>query len=163
ELRRLDRGVGRGQGVLITTTDVDHAQPGLRRRVARAFARHERLRLGLELTAPVIWLVVLYTGSFLARLVPAFYRLNGDPTVLLDRGGGALHEVFGHTPGFGFASTTIVLSYQWFPYMVIPLYAGLERLPDSLLEASTDLGAKAGRTFRSIVLPQLRPALIAGS
>jgi putative spermidine/putrescine transport system permease protein len=82
---------------------------------------------------------------------------------LLDPGGGALKEVFGHTPGFTYASSTLVLAYLWFPYMVIPIYAGLERLPDSLLEASTDLGAKAGRTFRSVILPQLRPALIAGS
>jgi putative spermidine/putrescine transport system permease protein len=82
---------------------------------------------------------------------------------LLDPGGGALKEVFGHTPGFGATSTIIVLVYLWFPFMVIPIYAGLDRLPSSLLEASTDLGAKAGRTFRSIVLPQVTPALIAGS
>ena len=82
---------------------------------------------------------------------------------LLDPGGGALKEVFGHTPGFGPTSTIIVLSYLWFPYMVIPLYAGFDRLPNSLLEASTDLGAKAGRTFRSVVLPQVMPALVAGS
>jgi putative spermidine/putrescine transport system permease protein len=82
---------------------------------------------------------------------------------LLDPGGGAIKEVFGVTPGFGSTSAIIVLSYLWFPYMVIPLYAGLDRLPDSLLEASTDLGAKAGRTFRSVVLPQAFPALVAGS
>ena len=82
---------------------------------------------------------------------------------LLDPGGGALVEVFGRTPGFGYTSTVIVLSYLWFPYMVIPIYAGLDRLPNSLLEASTDLGAKAGRTFRSVVLPQVYPALVAGS
>ena len=47
--------------------------------------------------------------------------------------------------------------------MVIPIYVGLERLPNSLLEASTDLGAKAGRTFVRVVLPQLRPSIVAGS
>ena len=82
---------------------------------------------------------------------------------LLDPGGGALKEVFGHTPGFGYASSILVLSYLWFPFMVIPLFAGFERLPTSLLEASTDLGAKAGRTFRSVVLPQMFPSLVAGS
>ncbi|MEP6623574.1 MAG: ABC transporter permease [Acidimicrobiia bacterium] len=82
---------------------------------------------------------------------------------LLDPGGGALKEVLGHTPGFGYASSILVLSYLWFPFMVIPLFAGFERLPTSLLEASTDLGAKAGRTFRSIVLPQVFPSLVAGS
>ena len=59
--------------------------------------------------------------------------------------------------------TTITLSYLWLPYMIIPIYAGLDRLPNSLLEASTDLGAKAGRTFRKVVLPQLWPSIIAGS
>lgn len=82
---------------------------------------------------------------------------------LLDPGGGALVEIFGHTPGFGYASSVIVLSYLWFPFMVIPLYAGFERLPNSLLEASTDLGAKAGRTFTSVVLPQMVPSIVAGS
>jgi putative spermidine/putrescine transport system permease protein len=56
-----------------------------------------------------------------------------------------------------------VLSYLWFPFMVIPVYAGFERLPSSLLEASTDLGAKAGRTFASVVLPQMVPSIVAGS
>jgi putative spermidine/putrescine transport system permease protein len=82
---------------------------------------------------------------------------------ILDPGGGVLKEVFGWSPGFGSTSTIIVLCYLWFPFMVIPLFAGLERLPDSLLEASTDLGAKAGRTFWSVVMPQLLPALAAGS
>ena len=56
-----------------------------------------------------------------------------------------------------------MLSYLWFPFMVIPLFAGFDRLPNSLLEASTDLGAKAGRTFTSVVLPQMVPSLVAGS
>ena len=47
--------------------------------------------------------------------------------------------------------------------MILPIYAGLERLPDSLLEASADLGAAAGRTFRSVVLPLIFPAIVAGS
>jgi ABC-type spermidine/putrescine transport system permease subunit I len=55
------------------------------------------------------------------------------------------------------------LAYGYVPYMILPLYAGLERLPNSLLEASADLGGKAGRTFRSVVVPMLLPAVIAGS
>jgi putative spermidine/putrescine transport system permease protein len=66
-------------------------------------------------------------------------------------------------PGFGLPATVIVLSYLWLPFMVLPVYAGLERLPDSLLEASGDLGAKAGRTFRSVVLPLAFPAVVAGA
>jgi putative spermidine/putrescine transport system permease protein len=68
-----------------------------------------------------------------------------------------------HTPGFGILATTFTLAYLWLPYMILPIYAGLERLPNSLLEASSDLGATAGKTFRSIVLPMVYPAIIAGS
>mgnify|MGYP003339921753 FL=1 len=68
-----------------------------------------------------------------------------------------------HTPGFGIMATTFTLAYLWLPYMILPIYAGLERLPNSLLEASGDLGATAGRTFKSIVLPMVYPAIIAGS
>jgi len=73
-------------------------------------------------------------------------------------------EPFGlQGPGFGLPATVIVLSYLWLPFMVLPIYAGLERLPDSLLEASGDLGAKAGRTFRSVVAPLAFPAVVAGA
>ncbi|MCU1464540.1 MAG: spermidine/putrescine transporter permease [Actinomycetia bacterium] len=82
---------------------------------------------------------------------------------MLDPAGGVLHEVFGRSPGFGLSGTIVTLAYLWLPYMVIPVYSGLERLPNSLLEASTDLGAKAGRTFVKVVLPQIRPSIVAGS
>ena len=68
-----------------------------------------------------------------------------------------------HGPGFGLTATTITLAYLWLPYMILPIYAGLERLPDSLLEASSDLGASATTTFKSIILPIVYPAIIAGS
>ena len=57
----------------------------------------------------------------------------------------------------------LTLSYLWLPYMILPIYAGLERLPDSLLDASADLGARSGRTFRSVVLPLIFPSIVAGS
>jgi putative spermidine/putrescine transport system permease protein len=66
-------------------------------------------------------------------------------------------------PGFGLTATVIVLCYLWLPFMILPVYAGLERLPDSLLEASGDLGARAGRTFRSVVVPLAFPAVVAGA
>ena len=66
-------------------------------------------------------------------------------------------------PGFGLAATVVTLAYLWLPYMILPIYAGLERIPNSLLEASADLGAPAGRTLRKIVLPLLFPAVVAGS
>jgi putative spermidine/putrescine transport system permease protein len=66
-------------------------------------------------------------------------------------------------PGYGLPATVLVLAYLWLPYMILPLYAGLERLPDSLLNASSDLGGRTGRTFRSVVLPMTFPSLVAGS
>lgn len=67
-------------------------------------------------------------------------------------------------PGLGqLANSWIVLSYLWLPYMILPIYAGLERIPESLLEASADLGARNGTTFRRVVVPMVFPALVAGS
>jgi putative spermidine/putrescine transport system permease protein len=57
----------------------------------------------------------------------------------------------------------LVCSYLWLPYMILPIYAGLERIPSSLLEASGDLGARSWQTFRRVVLPLAFPAVVAGS
>jgi putative spermidine/putrescine transport system permease protein len=57
----------------------------------------------------------------------------------------------------------LVMSYLWLPFMVIPIYAGLERIPDSLISASDDLGAKPPTTFRRVILPLAFPAIVAGS
>ncbi|MCF6379012.1 ABC transporter permease [Nocardioides KLBMP 9356] len=76
--------------------------------------------------------------------------------------GGPLDSV-GISPGYGLAATVLTLSYLWLPYMILPMYAGLERLPSSLIEASADLGAGTGTTMRRVVLPVLFPAAVAGS
>jgi putative spermidine/putrescine transport system permease protein len=68
-----------------------------------------------------------------------------------------------HGPGFGNPATWLVFSYLWLPYMILPVYAGLERIPDSLLDASGDLGGRPGVTLRRVVLPLLLPAVVAGS
>ena len=57
----------------------------------------------------------------------------------------------------------LVMSYLWLPFMVIPIYAGLERIPDSLLSASEDLGGRPFTTFRRVILPLAFPAMVAGS
>jgi putative spermidine/putrescine transport system permease protein len=69
----------------------------------------------------------------------------------------------GHTPEYGKTTLVVTLAYMWLPYMVIPLYAGFERLPRSLLEASADLGAGTLRTVRAVILPMVFPAIAAGS
>jgi putative spermidine/putrescine transport system permease protein len=69
----------------------------------------------------------------------------------------------GISPGYGLTGLVITLAYLWLPYMILPVFAGLQKLPESLLEASADLGAPAPVTFRRVVLPSVFPALVAGS
>ncbi len=57
----------------------------------------------------------------------------------------------------------VVFSYLWLPFMILPIYGALERIPDSFVEASADLGARNPRTFRSVVLPLALPGVVAGS
>ncbi len=57
----------------------------------------------------------------------------------------------------------LVFTYIWLPFMIIPVYAALERIPRSTIEASADLGARGSRTLRSVILPLALPGLVAGS
>jgi putative spermidine/putrescine transport system permease protein len=66
-------------------------------------------------------------------------------------------------PGYGLFAVWLVMSYIWLPYMIIPIYAGLERIPNTLLSASEDMGAKPFTTFRRVILPLAFPAVVAGS
>jgi putative spermidine/putrescine transport system permease protein len=66
-------------------------------------------------------------------------------------------------PGFGNVATWLVFTYLWLPFMVLPIYAGLERIPNSMLDASGDLGGHPWMTFRRVVLPLAMPAVAAGS
>jgi putative spermidine/putrescine transport system permease protein len=66
-------------------------------------------------------------------------------------------------PGFGNVATWLVFSYLWLPFMILPIYAGLERIPNSLIDASSDLGGGNWMTFRRVILPLALPALVARS
>jgi putative spermidine/putrescine transport system permease protein len=84
------------------------------------------------------------------------------------QGGGLVDWAFGwfgmSGPGLDeLLNSWLVLSYLWLPYMILPIFAGFERIPRSLLEASGDLGGRPGTTFRRVVLPLVFPALVAGS
>jgi len=68
-----------------------------------------------------------------------------------------------HGPGQTEIGLWLVFTYLWLPYMILPLFAGLERIPSSLLEASADLGGRGWTTFRRVVFPLVIPALAAGS
>ncbi len=73
-------------------------------------------------------------------------------------------DPFGLTgPGYGATAVWLVESYLWLPYMILPIYAGLERIPNSMISASEDLGANPWKTFRRVVFPLAFPAVVAGS
>jgi putative spermidine/putrescine transport system permease protein len=65
--------------------------------------------------------------------------------------------------GYSSAGLWLVFTYLWLPFMILPVYAGLERIPSSLLEASADLGGRSVRTFLRVTLPLAFPAVVAGS
>ena len=60
-------------------------------------------------------------------------------------------------------SMVIVFAYVWLPFMILPIFASLERIPDNFIEASADLGARSGRTLRNVILPLALPGIAAGS
>jgi putative spermidine/putrescine transport system permease protein len=57
----------------------------------------------------------------------------------------------------------IVFSYIWLPFMILPVWSAVERVPDSVIEASADLGARGWRTFRTVIFPLILPGIAAGS
>jgi putative spermidine/putrescine transport system permease protein len=65
--------------------------------------------------------------------------------------------------GYSSVGLWLVFTYLWLPFMILPIYAGLERIPSSMLEASADLGARSLRTFVRVTLPLAFPAVVAGS
>jgi putative spermidine/putrescine transport system permease protein len=67
------------------------------------------------------------------------------------------------TPGYSLIGAGITLGYLWLPYVILPIYASLEKVPNNLLEASSDLGAKTWSTVRRIVFPLILPGIVAGS
>ncbi|POX41381.1 ABC transporter permease [Streptomyces sp. Ru72] len=217
------------------------------RRLAGMLHRRPRLRLSLLLTAPLLWLAVLYLGSLAALFVSAFWTTNSFTSevvkvwsadnfhallttpvfrqviwrsivvalsvtalcaviafplafytarvagprwrpllvvailtplwasylvkvyawrLILSEGGLAdwMLKPFGLSgPGFGLPAAIVTLTYLWLPYMILPIHTALAQLPANLLDASADLGARPGRTFRSVVLPMVLPSVAAGS
>jgi putative spermidine/putrescine transport system permease protein len=65
--------------------------------------------------------------------------------------------------GYSEVGLWLVFTYLWLPFMILPVYAGLERIPQSLLDASADLGGRSLRTFYRVILPIAFPAVVAGS
>ena len=110
----------------------------------------------------VLFVLVLLPlwSSYLARIYAWRLILNPDGVLNWSLGNlGLPHQ------NWAFTSTAmwIVFSYIWLPFMILPVYASLERIPDSYLEASRDMGARSWTTFRRIILPLALPGIVAGS
>ncbi|PBC22569.1 spermidine/putrescine ABC transporter permease [Mesorhizobium sp. WSM4311] len=75
----------------------------------------------------------------------------------------ALPVVGGNSLSVSFTGTFIVFVYVWLPFMILPVQASLERVPGNLVEASSDLGASPGQTFRNVLFPLALPGIVAGS
>jgi putative spermidine/putrescine transport system permease protein len=140
-----------GIAVLVTLTDALLAFP-IAYYMARVASPRTRSVLLIAVVMPLwaaylvktyAWRTILQGNGFLSWVLTPF----GIP-------GPGLDEL---------PNAWLVLSYLWLPYMILPVYAGLERIPASMLEASADLGARASVTFRRVVLPLVFPALVAGS
>jgi putative spermidine/putrescine transport system permease protein len=110
----------------------------------------------------VLMLMPLWAG-YLVKAYAWKAMLRPASKFGVDTNGGFFEATFGWTPGFGYIAVILSLTYLWLPYMVLPIYTGLERLPESLLDAAGDLGARPFRTFRSIIMPLMIPSIAAGS
>ena len=111
------------------------------------------------------------TALFVAILLPlwASYLAKVYSWVLIFTNHGFLDWVVG---GLGLGHPQLIYTnwavyavfcYLWLPFMIIPVYGALERVPASLIEASQDLGARTWRTTRSVLIPQILPGIVAGS
>ncbi|MEI7915030.1 MAG: ABC transporter permease [Mycobacteriaceae bacterium] len=110
-----------------------------------------------SLRARLALVVAVTTPLWASYLVKAYaWRMMLAPD-------GPLHWVSGHTPGYGIVATILTLCYLWLPYMVLPVFAAFDRVPDELIDASSDLGASDAGTLRRVVGPLVLPGIVAGS
>ena len=139
-----------GVALLVTIIDVAIALPIAFFMAKVASVRMQRILVIAVLTP--LW------ASYLVKVYAWRSLLSGGGLLSW-----LLTPIGAESPGFGLPAVVITLSYLWLPYVILPIYAGLERVPDSLLEASADLGAPAWTTLRTVVFPLILPAVIAGS
>ena len=136
--------------LLVTITDAFIAFP-IAFYMAKVASRRGKAVLVVAVLMP-LW------SSYLVKVL-AWRELIAENGVL----DWALAPLGLHGPGEGVTAVWLVMSYLWLPYMILPIYAGLERIPNSLISASEDLGAGALTTFRRVILPLSFPAVVAGS
>jgi putative spermidine/putrescine transport system permease protein len=75
----------------------------------------------------------------------------------------SIPSIGGSSLSFSYIGTFLVFVYIWLPYMILPIQSSLERVPNNLIEASADLGAKPSQSFRTVIFPLALPGVIAGS
>lgn len=141
-----------GMAALVTATDAIIAVP-FAYYMARIASRRGHQILYSAVLLP-LW------ASYLAKVYAWI--------VILQRGGTlswTLSKLGLGTVNIGYTNTAmwLVFSYIWLPFMIIPVYTALERVPESLLEAAADLGARRWRVVRDVVLPLVLPGVVAGS
>jgi putative spermidine/putrescine transport system permease protein len=141
-----------GIALAVTVTDIALAIP-IAYFAARIASPRIRTLLLLSMVLP-LW------SSYLVRVYAWRTILSGDGVL-----NWSLHQLHLGSVNLGFSrwSLWIVFSYLWLPYVALPVYAALERIPNSLVEASTDLGARWFTTFRRVILPIAIPGIVAGS
>jgi putative spermidine/putrescine transport system permease protein len=137
---------------LVTITDAVIAFPFAYFMARYASARTQRILLVCVLLP--LW------ASYLAKIFA---------WVSILQNGGPLNWTFTRlglsAPNIGYTNTAmwITFSYIWLPYMITPLFGAIEKVPSSLLDAASDLGANGWVTFKSVILPLAMPGLLAGS
>jgi putative spermidine/putrescine transport system permease protein len=154
-----------GMAFAVTIADALIAFP-LAYYIARFASRRARTWLYIAVTLPLwsSYLVRVYAWKLILAkegIISWFFQLFHISFVL----DGLLS-----IPGIGGSSLSlspigmfIAFCYIWLPYMIVPIQTALERVPRSLIEASSDLGAKPSQTFRSVILPLAFPGVVAGS
>ncbi len=135
---------------LVTVTDAVLAFP-IAFYMAKIASRRGKALLVVGILLP-LW------SSYLVKVYAWRTMLSADGII-----NWALDPIGLQGPGYGNTAVWLVMSYLWLPYMILPIYAGLERIPDSLISASEDLGASPFTTFRRVIFPLAFPAVVAGS
>ena len=138
--------------ILVTVTDVILAFP-FAYFMARVATRRTQTFLFAAVLLP-LW------ASYLARVYAWILILNHDGVL-----NWTFHSIGLPAPNIGYTNVAmwLVFSYIWLPFMIVPVYGALERIPESLLEAASDLGAARWRAIRDVVVPLSLPGVVAGS
>jgi putative spermidine/putrescine transport system permease protein len=146
--------IGRTVGMAAAVTVVDAI-------VAFPFAYFmARIASGRTRTALFVAILLPLWASYLAKVYSwlLIFTHGGLLDWSLSKVGlGQVHLIYTNWAVF------IVFCYIWLPFMIIPVYAALERIPNSQLEASQDLGGRTWRTVRSVMVPLALPGIVAGS